>query len=51
MTKCFTGDFYGVIVEIGDIKFTVIESFIAEATRVPRIGEKWFKNKGIEKEY
>lgn len=30
--------------EIGDIKFAVIESFIAEAIELPRQGERWFKN-------
>lgn len=37
--------------EIGDIKFTVTMSFIIEATGLSRIGGKWFKNKGIEREY
>jgi len=39
-----------VEVEIGDIKFTVTKSFIDESTELPQIGEKWFKNRGIERE-
>jgi len=35
-------------VEIEDIKFIVIESLIVEGTGLPWIGEKWFKNRGIE---
>jgi len=33
--------------EIGDIKITITESMIAEATELPKSGEKWFKNRGI----
>lgn len=33
--------------EIGDIKLTLIESIMEEATRLPRNGESWFKNKII----
>jgi len=32
-------------VEIGDIKFSVMESFIVEAKELPKQGERWFKNK------
>ena len=37
-------------VEIGDIKFVVTDSFIAEATELPRLGERWFKNKEFHDE-
>ena len=50
MTKSFTRVFDGVEVEIGDIKFTVIELLIVEAIGLPQIGEKWFKNRIVEKE-
>ena len=50
VTKSFARAFDGINVEIGDIKFTVTKSFIAKATELPRIGEKWFKNRGIESE-
>ena len=30
-------------VEIGDLKFTVTESSIAQATSLPQTGERWFK--------
>ena len=36
--------------EIGDIKFTITESFIAEATKFPRQGERWFKNNEFHNE-
>ena len=48
MTKYFARAFDGVKVEIRGIKSTVTKSFITEATGLPRIGEKWFKNRGIE---
>lgn len=50
MTTTFARSFDGTKVEIGDVKFAVTESLIAEATRLPRAGEKWFKNRGIEGE-
>jgi len=37
-------------VEIGDIKFAITESFIAEAIELPRLGERWFKNKDFHDE-
>ena len=39
ITKSFSRSFDGSEVEIGDIKFTITESFIAEATELPRRGE------------
>ena len=36
--------------EIGDIKFTVTETFIAEATELPRVVERWFKKKEFHNE-
>ena len=50
MTKTFSNSFDGMEVEIGDIKFTIMESLIIEATKLPRSGEKWFKNRGINGE-
>jgi len=48
VTKSFTKAFDGVEMEIGDIKFIVTKSLIVEATGLWQIGEKWFKNRGIE---
>lgn len=45
ITKSFSRSFDGMDVEIGDIKFAVTESLIAEATEFPRLGERLFKNK------
>jgi len=50
ITKSFSRSFDGMEVEIGDIKFAVIESFIAEATKLPMLGERWFKNKEFHDE-
>jgi len=50
VTKSFSRDFDGIEVEIGDIKFVVTECLIVEAIGMSRVGEKWFKNKGIEGE-
>lgn len=50
VSNSFSRDFDGLEVEIGDIKFTVTKSFIAQATRLSRIGEFIFKNRGIERE-
>lgn len=44
ITKPFARSFDGMDMEIGDIKFTVTESFITEATELPKVGERWFKN-------
>ena len=45
VTKTFARSFQGTEVEIGDVKFTVSEVFIAEATGLSRNGERWFKNR------
>ena len=50
VTKSFARAFDGVEVEIRYIKFSIIESFISEATRLPKTREIWFKNRGIEGE-
>jgi len=47
----FARSFHGMKVEICDVKFAITESLIAEATKLPRNGEKWFKNRGIKGEY
>ena len=40
VTKTFARSFQGTEVEIGDVKFTVNEAFIAEATGLSRAGGK-----------
>ena len=50
ITKYFARSFAGTEVEIGDIKFEVIKSYIAEATELPRHGERCFKNKEFHSE-
>lgn len=45
ITKSFARSFDGTEVEMGDIKFAAAESFIVEATKLSRQGERWFKNK------
>ena len=50
VTKTFARSFNGAKVEVGDIKFTVTEAFITEATRLPRQGERWFKNREFHNE-
>lgn len=45
ITKYFSTSFNGTEVEIGEIKFALIESYIVEAIELPRLGERWFKNK------
>ena len=47
VTKYFARAFDRVEVKVGDIKFAVIESLVAEATVLPNMGERWFKNRGI----
>ena len=53
--KTFACSFDGTEVEIGDVKFAITESLIAEATKLPRSGESGSKieeSKGkIEKYY
>ena len=48
--KSFARSFDGTDVEIGDINFAVIKSFITEATKLPRHGERWFKNNEFHSE-
>jgi hypothetical protein len=50
ITKSFARSFDGAEVEIGDIKFTITKSFLAEAIELPRKGEWWFKNKEFHNE-
>ncbi|MCY6488380.1 hypothetical protein, partial [Actinobacillus pleuropneumoniae] len=50
ITKSFVRSFDGTKVEIEDIKFAVTESFITKATKLPRNGEIWFKNKEFHSE-
>ena len=50
VTKTFARSFKGAEVEIGDIKFTITEASIAEATEFPRQGERWFKNREFHNE-
>ena len=35
-------------VEIGDLKFTVTENSLAQATSLPQTGERWFKNRLVQ---
>lgn len=50
ITKSFAISFDCTEVEIGDIKFAVVESFIAEATKLLRLGERWLKNQEFHDE-
>lgn len=50
VTKTFARSFDGVEVEIGDIRFSVTESSISAATKLPKDGEMWFKNKEFNDE-
>ena len=50
VTKTFARSFKGTEVEVGDIKLTVTEVFIAEATGFLRHGERWFKNREFHNE-
>lgn len=45
ITKYFARSFDGTEVEIGEIKFVVTKSYIAEAIELLGHGERWFKNK------
>jgi len=45
ITKTFARSFNGVEVEVGDLKFSVIEASIVAAMELPQEGERWFKNK------
>lgn len=48
VTKSFSREFDGVEAEIGDVKIVVTKYFMEEVSRLPRVGERWFKNRGIE---
>lgn len=48
VTNSFAQAFDGVEAEIGDVKIVVTESFMAKLIGLLGVGERWFKNKGIE---
>lgn len=48
VTKAFARSFNGNTVEVGDLKFTITENTIATATNLPQVGDRWFKNRGLE---
>jgi len=48
VTKAFARSFKDNKVEIGDLKFTVTEGSLAQATSLPQTGERWFKNRSME---
>lgn len=50
ITKSFARAFDHTKVEIGGIKFVVTKSYIAEATKLLGLGERWFKNKEFHSE-
>ena len=49
ITLCFTQGFYGKVIQIGNFLMTVSEKTIARATGLPCCGERWFKNRPIER--
>lgn len=50
LTKSFDWSFDATKAKIGDIRIVVTKSFIANVTRLPRVGETWFKNRGIKRD-
>jgi hypothetical protein len=44
----FAEGFDGRVAHMGDLVFTVTEETLNQATRLLRIGERWFKNKQVE---
>ena len=48
VTKAFARSFKDNQVEIGDLKFTITEGSLAQATSLPQTGERWFKNRSVE---
>ena len=48
VTKTFARPFNGMEVEVGDIKFSVMEASIAAAMEIPQEEERWFKNKEFD---
>ena len=48
VTKAFARSFNGHTVEVGDLKFTITENTIATTTSLPQVGDRWFKNRGVE---
>ena len=43
ITRIFSLSFNGEITQIGDLQLTLFEDFIAEATKLPPVGDRWFK--------
>jgi hypothetical protein len=40
----FVVGFDGMIAHVGSLKFSVTEESIVAATKLPRMGDRWFKN-------
>ena len=51
VVEASTDRFDGCIVELGSLKFQVIEQYIVVATSLPMYHEIWFKNKCINANY
>ena len=49
VTKQFAMNFRENVAQIGDVKFIIDEDKIAEATKLPQTGERWFKGGKVEK--
>ena len=49
VTKQFALIFKENIAHIGDFKFIINEDKIAEATKLPQTGERWFKGGKVDK--
>lgn len=50
ITKDFSRPFDGQVVEIGDLKFTVIEASIVDTIDLPQEGESQFKKKSLDEQ-
>ena len=49
VTKLFSLNLKEDVVQIGGFKFIINEDKIAEATKLPQVGERWFKGSKVNK--
>lgn len=49
VTRRFSLSLKGRVAQIGDLQLVLSEDFIAQATELPRTGEKWFKKGKVNK--
>jgi len=51
LTRLFAANLQDNKVTLAGVTFTVSPSIIADATRIPNVGEKWYKAQDLDEHY